>query len=131
MERYKAELRYKDYNGLIIDSDETRDIDYITQFIKDNKKIILSVCYKSCDVLYEVLDKLNNYIIIVDEFHNISKNEIIGLNSNGMNQVLLSDSKIMFMSATPRIYEIDDEDLSDEIFGSIEYSYNMGHLTVD
>jgi superfamily II DNA or RNA helicase len=126
LERYKAELRYKDYNGLIIDSDETRDIDYITQFIKDNKKIILSVCYKSCDVLYEVLDKLNNYIIIVDEFHNISKNEIIGLNSNGMNQVLLSDSKIMFMSATPRIYEIDDEDLSDEIFGSIEYSYNMG-----
>ena len=126
LERYKAELKYKDYIGLIIDSDETRDIDYITKFIKKNKKIILSVCYKSCDVLYEVLDKLKNYIIIVDEFHNISKNEVIGLNCNGMNQVLLSDSKIMFMSATPRIYEIDDEELSDEIFGSIEYSYNMG-----
>lgn len=126
LERYKAELSYKDYNGLIIDSDETRDVDYITQFIKDNKKIILSVCYKSADVLYEILDKLKNYIIIVDEFHNISKNEVIGLNTNGMYQVLLSNSKIMFMSATPRIYEMDDEDLTDDMFGSIEYSYNMG-----
>jgi len=127
LERFKSELKYKDYNGLIIDSDETRDIKYISEFIKNNKSIILSVCYKSCDVLYEVLNKLTNYIIIIDEFHNISKNEILGLNQNGMNSILLSDSKILFMSATPRIYELDDEDLSEEIFGEVEYSYNMGH----
>ena len=51
LDRYKSELKYKDYEGLIIDSDGTRDVDYISDFIKKNKKIILSVTYKSCDVL--------------------------------------------------------------------------------
>jgi superfamily II DNA or RNA helicase len=135
LDRFKSELKYKDHEGLIIDSDGTRDVNYISDFIKKNKKIILSVTYKSCDVLYEVLSKLNNYIIIIDEFHNITQNDLLGLNDNGLNSILLSDSKILFMSATPRLFEIEDEtedndsiesSIDDEIFGNIEYLYNMG-----
>jgi superfamily II DNA or RNA helicase len=129
LDRFKSELKYKDYEGLIIDSDGTRDVDYILDFVKKNEKIILSVTYKSCDVLYEILSKLNNYIIIIDEFHNITQNDLLGLNDNGLNQILLSDAKILFMSATPRLFQIDNEledDFDDEIFGNIEYLYNMG-----
>ena len=129
LDRFKNELKYKDYEGLIIDSDGTRDVNYISEFIEKNKKIILSVTYKSCDVLYEILHKLTNYIIIIDEFHNITQNDLLGLNENGLNQILLSQSKILFMSATPRLFQINDEmedEVDDEIFGKIEYLYNMG-----
>ena len=128
LDRFKSDIKYKDYNSLIIDSDETRDIKYISNFIKTNKKIILSVCYKSSDILFEVLDLMKNSIIIIDEFHNITKNDLLGLKENGMNNILFSDSKILFMSATPRIFQLDEEDdeLNSEIFGEFEYIYNMG-----
>jgi superfamily II DNA or RNA helicase len=128
LERFKSEVLYKDYESLIIDSDGTRNITEISKFIKNNKKIILSVCYKSCDILMKVLNKLKNYIVIVDEFHNITKNDI--LMDTEIHQLLVSNSKILFMSATPRIFYLDDDDeeydLYEEIFGKIVYKYNMG-----
>ena len=138
LERFKSELKYKDYEELIIDSENCRDLDYLIKFIKNNKKIFLSICYKSCDILYEILNKLNNYIIIVDEFHNISKNDLIGVKDNKIYEVLMSKSKILFMSATPRFFDLyeDEEEaeetedtkdtLSTEIFGNVVYTYNMG-----
>lgn len=129
MERFKSEIKYKDYEALIIDSDGTRNIPRILKFIKNNKKSILSVCFKSCDILFEILSKLKNYIIIIDEFHNISKNNIFK-NESGMYNILHSNSKILFMSATPRIFCLDNEDDEydsyEEIFGKIIYKYNMG-----
>ena len=128
LERFQSELFYKDYQSLIIDTDGTRNVTEISKFIKNNKKIILSVCYKSCDVLIKVLNKLKNYIVIIDEFHNITKNDI--LMETEMHQLLLSNSKILFMSATPRIFYLDDDDkeydLYEEIFGKIVYKYDMG-----
>jgi len=126
LDRYKSELKFNEYKSLIIDSDETRDLEFISEFIDKSDKFILSVCYKSTDILNQVLDKLNDYIIIIDEFHNITQNDILGLKENSMNKILTSDSKILFMSATPRIFELEDEDLNDDIFGIVEYSYNMG-----
>ena len=129
LDRFKSEIAFKDYESLIIDSDGTRSIREILKFVKFNKKIILSVCYKSCDILFEILDKLKNYIIIVDEFHNINKNDLL-LNESGMHHILFYNSKIMFMSATPRIFYFDDKDeeydFYEEIFGKIVYKCNMG-----
>jgi predicted helicase len=115
LDRFKNELKYKDYEGLIIDSDGIRDVGYISDFIKKNKKLILSVTYKSCDVLFEILHKLTNYIIIIDEFHNITQNDLLGLNENGLNQILLSQSKILFMSATPRLFQMNEEESIDNL----------------
>ena len=134
LERFKLELKYNEYEGLIIDSDGIRDITYVEDFIKNNKKILLSICYKSCDILEKILCKLNNYIIIIDEFHNISKNDlIVEENKNKLYEILNSDSKILFMSATPKIFDFeyieeegDNEKKYNTIFGEIEYLYNMG-----
>ena len=131
LQRFKSEIKYKDYESLIIDSDGTRDTEYILKFLKKNKKNILSVCYKSTDIICKILNSLQNYIIIIDEFHNISKNEVIGLSESGLSQLLHSNIKILFMSATPRLFYFDQEDeddldLNKEIFGNIVYTYNMG-----
>ncbi len=128
LERYKSELKFKDYQPLLIDSDGCRDVNEIKEFIKKNKKIILSVCYKSCDILHKIMTKLNNYIVIIDEFHNITKNDIQGESEIG--KILVSNAKILFMSATPRIFHSDEEDLENEdivpnenIFGRVEYTF--------
>ena len=132
LERFMSDIKYKDYKGLLINTDGTRDTEEIKKFISSNKKIILSVCYKSCDILYNVLSKLTNYIIIIDEFHNISKNDINGLSENGIGTIIYSNSKILYMSATPRIYSCSDEDdeeltfeFNNELFGQIEYKYEF------
>lgn len=132
LQRFKSEFKYKDYEGLIIDSDGTRDIEYILNFLNKNKKNILSVCYKSIDIIVNILNKINNYIVIIDEFHNISQNEILGLSQSGISQILHSNVKILFMSATPRLFYLDqnndedDIDLNKDLFGNIVYTYNMG-----
>ena len=44
-----------------------------------------------------------------------------------INKLLNNQSvNILFMSATPRIFELEDEYLNEELFGNIEYSYGMG-----
>lgn len=130
LDRFKSEIKYNNYQELLIDTDGTRDINEINDFIKKNNKIVLSVCYKSCDILAKVLTILNNYLIIFDEFHNISKNDIIGLTESGIYDILNSNSKILFMSATPKIYYLDDDDddneeLNKDVFGNIEYKIEM------
>ena len=126
LDRYLSESKYSKYKSLIIDSDETRDIDIISEFIKKNNKFILSVCFKSVDVIMKIIDKLNNPIFIIDEWHNVSKNDMILSEEYPMSNLLYSDSRILFMSATPKIYDVDDDELNEELFGEIEYSYNMG-----
>jgi hypothetical protein len=48
-----------------------------------------------------------------------------------MYRLLHSDARILFMSATPRLFEESDEtaegmDIDNEIFGDVDYSYSMG-----
>ena len=108
LERYKKEYKFKDYSSLLIDSEGTRNIDLIKKFILNNEKFILSICFKSCDILYEILSELKNYIIIFDEFHHISMNDLFCVNSHKIGEILQSNSKIMFMSATPRLFDLND-----------------------
>jgi superfamily II DNA or RNA helicase len=133
-----------EFISLLIDSDGTRNVDEIKQFLKNNKdkKILLSVTYKSVDILNKVIrviSKLKDIMLIVDEFHNLSKNniyqeeideeyiedEIVEINKNPLYELLKSDHKILFQSATPRIYELENTDLQDdyfeEIFGQIAH----------
>jgi hypothetical protein len=53
-----------------------------------------------------------------------------------MNQLLHSDVRIMFMSATPRLFEESDEtaegmDIDNELFGEVDYQYPMGKAIDD
>ena len=100
------------------------------RFYKTRKSMILSVTYKSVDVLNHVIGFIEErYIVIFDEFHNISQNDIYPDKGTKtpINTLLNNpNAPILFMSATPRIFDLEDEYLNEKMFGKIEYSYGMG-----
>ena len=116
LDRY-IEYGYK-FKTLLVDSDGERDIDIINKFIQSNDKCLISCTYDSVDVIYKYIN--DNFLIIIDEFHNLSKNNIFN-EDDYFYKILNSDNKILFMSATPRIYELEDLDQSYDI----EIIYNM------
>jgi superfamily II DNA or RNA helicase len=127
LDRY-IEYGYNENNTLLVDSDGERDIKQIEKFIKENKSFLISSTYCSADVIYKSLKYMNvkDVLIIVDEFHNICKTNMIDENDN-FNKILYSPYRILFMSATPRIYEMeyddnDNEETNDELFGEIVYN---------
>ena len=190
MERFQCQMP-KSYAMLIIDSDnDGRNIDNITEYIKKNPKICIFVTYKSIDIINTLMNNklFNNYFIIIDEFHNISyqdlenpelkvdeedfeeedieeddeedydseddnsevddynydseedieaieeieseTRELEGLKPSEMYKLLHSDSRIMFMSATPRLFgddldATDDIEIDNDIFGNIDYTFSM------
>lgn len=101
-----------DKKTLLVNSDGIRDINEIKQFIRNNNNFLISCTYCSVDLISECLDLFNNPLFIIDEFHNLSKANISDKN-NDIYKLLKSTHKILFMSATPRIYDIEydyDED---------------------
>lgn len=125
-------LSYDDsFKSKIIDSEFCRNLTTIKKFIKTNKnkKILLSATYKSVDIINKVIglfdkDKL---IIIVDEFHNLSKTNVLN-KTNEFYKLLVSDHKILFMSATPRIYDLENDNNDDDftnLFGGTIYNMNL------
>ena len=151
--------RYKEYDPNrhyeLIDSDGIRDFDEIKNIIKKHKKVMLSVTYKSCDIITQLRDALVNPFIIVDEFHNLSSKNIYGainedvkdcenneeedtVNSeediedidkkkDPLNQLINSNYKMLYMSATPRIYELEDNNDCDieDILGKVVYKMDF------
>jgi superfamily II DNA or RNA helicase len=122
----------KNYSYNLISSDGNRDIETILNNKKE--KNIYSVTFYSADIILELIDNLDNIILIVDEFHNLSYSNVTNKN-NAINKIILSDkiTKKIFMSATPKVYEIKKEDDVIEhsvdnyknIFGEIFYSYDF------
>src|SRR3989344_3669684 len=117
-----------DYKCLLIDSDGTRDKKEIKKFIKENNKIMFSITYASADMFNKIKKYLDDYIIVIDEFHNLSRNNILD-EEDEINKILIDKKiKIMFMSATPRIYELENTDEDDDyfdIFGNKAYHMEM------
>jgi len=121
--------RYIEYGyenkTLLVSSDGCRDVKEIRKFIKSNKSFLISSTFCSIDCLIQVLDKCDNPLIIIDEFHNLSKNNIID-EEDDFYKILNSKYKIMFMSATPRVYELEDEMTDTEhIFGETFYKMSF------
>ena len=88
----------KTYNPILISMDGSRNCAEITKMLKD--KNIISATYDSVDVLNKIIKHINNYIIIVDEFHNLSKNNLENTN-DPINKLLTLSQKIIYLSATP------------------------------
>ena len=117
-----------EHNYLLVNSDGERDTKYIKKFIKQNEKFIISLTFNSIDVIINLLKYTVDPIIIIDEFHNLSKSNIFDNSDNNdlLYKLLHSDYKILFMSATPRVYEIEDDDFNyTDIFGPIIYNMNF------
>ena len=177
LERFQSQMP-AGYAMMIIDSDgHGRDYDKISQFIKTNKKFCLFATFKSVDIINRLVtdELLNEYYVVIDEFHNISINDVLeddlddeleddietGENRNvsvsdsdededseleeleleeealvevdnntEMYKLLHSDARIMFMSATPRLYGEDIEygedcEIDESIFGAVDYKMEM------
>jgi superfamily II DNA or RNA helicase len=120
--------RYKEYgfsgNTLLVDSDGERDIDNIKNFIENNDTFVISATFFSIDVIYECLEYFDDPLFIVDEFHNLSKTNIMN-EENEFYKLLNSNYRILFMSATPRVYEMEDEDEDINIFGDMVYNMSF------
>jgi len=119
-------IEYDQFESILIDSDGSRDINDINSFIKKNKnkRCVFSSTYKSIDIVNKFIDRLNNVIVIIDEFHNLSKNNINDINDY-FYKLLDSDHKILSMSATPRIYDLEDINEETYILGNIVYSMDF------
>ncbi len=100
------------YNNVIISLDGTRDI----KKIKLKKKNVVVSTYDSCDIVNLIIHKLENLIVVIDEYHNLSKNDLSS-KKNPLNQILTSNHKILFLSATPRFLDLVD------IFGKDHFKY--------
>jgi superfamily II DNA or RNA helicase len=111
-------------NTLLIDSDGERDTKQIKKFIKSNESFLFSSTFCSIDVIYKSLKYMKDPLFIIDEFHNLSKNNVTDENDD-FYKLLHGDSKILFVSATPRIYELEDEDYELDLFGPTIYSMSF------
>ena len=97
LEHYKTYLG-SEYSPILISIDGKRKMDDINNYIKD--KNIISSTYDSVDVVIQLLDKLKNIYLIVDEFHNLSNNNINDTN-NDMYKIINNKYDKIFISATP------------------------------
>ena len=112
---------------LLVDSDGCRDIDTIKKFIKDNPRFVISSTYDSVDVIYQSLDVMTKPFFIIDEFHNLSKNNVTN-EDDIFYKLIHTNHKKLFMSATPRVYEMENETdngFYDVIFGNVIYNMNF------
>ena len=122
--------RYIEYGyenkTLLVSSDGCRDVGEIKKFIKSNKSFIISSTFCSVDCIRQIIDKCDDdLLIIIDEFHNLSKNNVID-ETDDFYKILNSKKKIMYMSATPRVYELEDElEDTEHIFGEIFYKMSF------
>jgi superfamily II DNA or RNA helicase len=122
LEKFKEYFEDK-YNYLLVSMDGERSINI------NHQKNIISSTFCSVSLLLNL--KLDNAIIIVDEFHNLSINQVNDIN-NDINKLICSYDKRLFLSATPKIYEqIDEEKVisydinENDLFGNIFYSYSF------
>ena len=83
--------KYDNINFILVNCKAGRKIDNI---LLKNKNIISST-YDSCDIINKIISKLDNILIIIDECHNLTDN------NQEINDLIKTNNKILYMSATP------------------------------
>ena len=86
------------YNPILVSMDGSRDIDKIKSYM--GNKNIFSCTYDSSDVMIQLINQLDKVYLIIDEFHNLSSNNI-GNNESNINKIMTSTIKHLYLSATP------------------------------
>ena len=97
LEFYKKYLGTS-YSPILISTDGKRKLDDITVFIKD--KNIISSTYDSVDIVIQLINRLKNVYMIIDEFHNLSDNNIND-KENDMYKLINYNCDKIYLSATP------------------------------
>jgi len=100
---YQTLNNFKSYMGgnympILISVDGKRKLSDINNYIKE--KNIISATYDSADIVVQIIDKLKNVYIIIDEFHNLSDNNINNI-KNDMYKLINYNCNKIYLSATP------------------------------
>lgn len=117
--------------GELVDSDGNRDAKHLTSACRSAQPLIISATFKSSDVISDILDDLaESCFIFIDEFHNLTLSDIIDP-KNSMNKILTSARKILFSSATPRVFSAENTDydgLAEDMFGELSISIPLSQV---
>ncbi len=140
MDRF-VEYGFPRANTLLVDSDGCRDIGKVGEFIAGHADcgFLISATYDSADIISSVLDAFDNLgqtLFICDEFHNLTAANVYEA-TDQMNKIITASGfKKLFMSATPRIFELEEEGETGEyILGqtiynmSFKYAIDSGFIT--
>jgi hypothetical protein len=120
----------KERQCLFIDTNS--DTTTIKSFVQNHKNVLLSLTYDSCHVIKHLLSENINIFFIIDEFHNLSLKNVLGINGeekelqNSLYQIINSNHKILSISASPRLYESCNVNYSlEKILGRIVYRLDL------
>ena len=114
------------HNPRLVHCNSSRNVEVIKEDVSKYRKNIISSTFDSADVIAKLLHELGtSTLVIVDEFHNFTRAHIAD-SSTDFNRILTSDTKMLFLSATPRVFDLentnlDEEDLSN-FFGTCHIS---------
>jgi superfamily II DNA or RNA helicase len=113
------------FNEYFIIIDEFHNISYRDVYQDDYELEDVS----DDDLEDDVFDESDEDISEDDE-NEISERDVMDTETSQMYNLLHSDSKIIFMSATPKLFDIDldspdDNEIDNDIFGNIDYTYSM------
>jgi superfamily II DNA or RNA helicase/phage anti-repressor protein len=97
LEKFK-EYFTNTYNYILVSVDGSTKTNNINKILKE--KNVISSTYDSCVIINFLIKKLENCYIIVDEFHNLSKNNLTDEN-NDIYKLLNYETNKVFISATP------------------------------
>lgn len=128
LSRFSDELKDDFKNFILVDSDGTRDVEVLSQFL--NEKTIFSSTFKSADAIEKLLEKIKdkNVRILVDECHNLNINDLFN-EETAFCRIFKNINSIIFVSATPKIYNEECDEYVDvsTVMGKIEYEYSLGN----
>ena len=114
--------------SVLVDCDGVRDVQVLKGDLAVEEKWLVSATFKSADVVQAILgssEDLSRILVVVDEFHGLSRAQVTD-EMNPMNKILLSSVAVVSMSATPRIFELDNETVDyEELFGPLCYQMKM------
>jgi len=77
------------------------------------------VCDQSIDKVIDfILNNQEKCLVMVDEFHNLPKSVVLDEDSD-FYKLYHSEVNILNISFTPRVYELDNEDVEEDLFGNV------------
>lgn len=95
---YKQYYQNTETCNISIFNCKTKSINKIVDLQKQN--VIVST-YDSVNLIYNNVSQLTNKIIIIDEYHNLSNNNLTNTNDSIYKLLNFNDTTYLFMSATP------------------------------
>lgn len=102
------------YNIILVSSESDRNIPRISAAFQTGRPVLVISTFASADVIRK-LPWTGKWLLIIDEFHNMSKADLGIDEQSDLHMLIKMAPKVLGMSATPRIYVLEDSKQDDDI----------------